>query len=104
MNLIIDADLTNPPSEISVFRDITLYSKVFLNLDVLLECESEHKDIYYYWLKNRGAFDYVDDFVAIKEENGVTIRASNATIQIKYLRAEELNNIIYLLKKNTLYL
>lgn len=104
MNLIIDADLTNPPSEISVFRDITLYSKVFLNLDVLLECESEHKDIYYYWLKNRGAFDYVDDFVAIKEENGVTIRASNATIQIKYLRVEELNNIIYLLKKNTLYL
>lgn len=104
MNLIIDADLTNPPSEISVFRDITLYSKVFLNLDVLLECESEYKDIYYYWLKNRGAFDYVDDFVTLEEENGVTIRSSNATIQIKYLRAEELNNIIYLLKKNTLYL
>ncbi len=104
MNLIIDADLTNPPSEISVFRDITLYSKVYLDLDVLLECESSDKDIYYYWLKNRGAFDYVDDFVGAEQEKGLTIRSSNATITIKYLRVEELNKVIYLLKKNTLYL
>jgi hypothetical protein len=104
VNLIIDADLTNPPSEISVFRDITLYSKVFLNLDVLLECESEHTDIYYYWLKNRGAFDYIDDFVNSDQEHGITIRSSNATITLKYLRVEELNKVIYLLKKNTLYL
>lgn len=104
MNLIIDADLTNPPSELSVFRDITLYSKVFLDLDVLLECESEHKDIYYYWLKNRGAFDYIDDFVNSDQEHGITIRSSNATITLKCLRVEELNKVIYLLKKNTLYL
>lgn len=104
MNLIIDADLTNPPSEISVFRDITLYSKVFLELDILLECESDHKDIYYYWLKNRGAFDYIDDFVNSDQESGITIRSSNATITLKCLRVEELNKVIYLLKKNTLYL
>tara|TARA_B100001093_G_scaffold317410_1_gene302806 strand:+ start:17562 stop:17876 length:315 start_codon:yes stop_codon:yes gene_type:complete len=104
VNLIIDADLTNPPSEISVFRDITLYSKVFLNMDILLECDSEDKDIYYYWLKNRGAFDYVDDFINCEQERGLTIRSSRATITIKYLRVEELNKVIYLLKKNTLYL
>lgn len=101
MKLIIDADLTNPPSEISVFRDITLYSKVYLNFDVLLECESQYTDIYYYWLKNRGAFDYVDDFVELEQEQGITIRSTNGTITLNYIRAEELNNIIYLLNKNT---
>ena len=104
MNVIIDADLTNPPSEISVFRDITLYSKVFLKCDILLECPREDKDIYYYWLKNRGAFDFVDDFVTHDQETGITIRSEKGTITLKYIRAQELNKVIYLLKKNTLYL
>ena len=64
MKLLIDAKLTEPPSEISVFRDITLYS-TFLNYDVLLECEEDVKDLYWYWLRNRGAFDYVSDIVKI---------------------------------------
>lgn len=104
MNLIIDAELTNPPTEISVFRDITLYSKTFLNYDILLECDAGDRDIYYYWLKKRGAFDFIDDFVSIGEESGITIRSSNGTITINYLRTEQLNNIIYLLNKSSLYL
>jgi len=104
VNVIIDADLTNPPSEISVFRDITLYSKLFLEHDILLECEREDKDLYWYWLKNRGAFDFIDDFVSHNQEHGITIRPKLATITLKYFRVEELNKVIYLLKKNTLYL
>ena len=101
MNLIIDADLTNPPSEISVFRDITLYSKIYLNFDVLLECDAEYKDIYYYWLKNRGAFDFIDDFVGVNQETGITIRSKNGTITLNHLRVEELTKIIYLLNKSS---
>tara|TARA_B100000676_G_C18030843_1_gene818588 strand:- start:503 stop:817 length:315 start_codon:yes stop_codon:yes gene_type:complete len=104
VNVIIDADLTNPPSEVAVFRDITMYSKVFLNYDVLLECVSDMKDVYWYWLKRRGAFDFVDDFVTFDEERGISIRPKKGTITIKYLRVEELNKVIYLLKKSTLYL
>ncbi len=104
MNLIIDADLTNPPSEISVFRDITLYSKVFLDYNILLECEQDDKDLYYYWLKNRGAFDFIDDFILYNQEKGFTIRPKLATITLKYFRVQELNKVIYLLKKSTLYL
>lgn len=104
MNLIIDADLTNPPSEVAVFRDVTLYSKVFLNCDVLLECEREYRDIYWYWLKKRGAFDYVDDFINFGEEIGVTIRRTRGMICIQRLDAFELNRIISLLKQNVLYL
>lgn len=104
MNVIIDADLTNPPSEILVFRDITLYSKVFLNCDILIECPDEDKDIYYYWLKSFGAFDFVDDFITFNQEHGISIRPTRGTITLKCFRVEQLNKVIYLLKKNTLYL
>lgn len=100
MNLIIDADLTNPPTEISVFRDVTLYSKIYLNYNILLECRRDDRDIYYYWLKNRGAFDYVDDFIDKYEESGVTIREVGGTISIKFFNAQELNSVISLLKLN----
>ena len=98
MNLIIDASLSEPPSEVSVFRDVTLYSNVFLNYNILIECDTDMKDLYYYWLKNRGAFDFVDDFVVYDEENGITMRPNKATISINYLRAEKLNWIINRLK------
>ena len=71
MNLIIDASLSEPPSEVSVFRDVTLYSNVFLNYNILIECDTDMKDLYDYWLKIRGAFDFVDDFVVYDEENGL---------------------------------
>jgi len=94
MNLIIEAGLTEPPSEVAVFRDVTLYSTVFLDYDVLLECVNDMKDMYWYWLKRRGAFDYVEDFIENGMETGVTIRPHRGTISVKYLRAETLNRII----------
>ena len=94
MNLIIDAGLTEPPSEVAVFRDITLYSTVFLNHDILLECVSDMKDMYWYWLKHRGAFDYVEDFIERGMEHGITIRPRNSSISVKYLKSENLNNVI----------
>lgn len=94
MNLIIDAGLTEPPSEVAVFRDVTLYSTVFLDYDILLECVNEMKDMYWYWLKRVGAFDFVEDFIERGMESGVTIRPRLGTISVKYLRAETLNDVI----------
>lgn len=95
MNLIIDAELTEPPSEVSVFRDVTLYSSMFLEMMVLLSCENDMKDLYWYWLKNRGAFDFVKDIINDKSsERGITMASKSATIQIKYLRVENLNYVI----------
>ena len=93
MRLIIDAELTEPPSETSVFRDITLYSSIFLNYEVLIQCERDVKDLYWYWLKNRGAFDFVDDFVEKNQETGITMASKNANIIVKFLRNEELNRV-----------
>lgn len=93
MRLIIDAELTEPPSETSAFRDITLYSSIFLNYEVLIQCERDVKDLYWYWLKNRGAFDFVDDFVEKNQETGITMASKNANIIVKFLRNEELNRV-----------
>lgn len=98
MNLIIDAELTEPPSEVPVFRDITLYSKIFLEMMVLLKCQSDMKDLYWYWLKNRGAFDFVEDIIEEGMEPGIILGSENATIKIKYLRVENLNYVIDRLK------
>jgi hypothetical protein len=99
MKLLIDARLTEPPSEISVFRDITLYSSVFLKYDVLLECEDDVTDLYWYWLKNRGAFDYISDIVNRGKETGITMRQqAKADIVLRYLRAEQLQLVLSKLK------
>jgi hypothetical protein len=93
VRLIIDAELTEPPSETSAFRDITLYSSIFLNYEILIQCERDVKDLYWYWLKNRGAFDFVDDFVEKNQETGITMASKNANIIVKFLRNEELNRV-----------
>lgn len=99
MNLIIDAELTEPPSEVSVFRDVTLYSSVFLNMEVLLFCESDMKDLYWYWLKQRGAFDFVEDIVCKRVEPGYIMATKDANLQIKFLRVETLNFVIQRLQR-----
>ena len=71
-----------------------LYSTIFLNYEVLLECEKDAKDLYWYWLKNRGAFDFVEDFVEKNQESGITMASKNANIVVKFLRNEELNRVI----------
>ncbi len=53
MNLLIDGKLTLPPSSVSCFRDVTLYSTVFANFDVLVETRNKHKDMIWHWLKQK---------------------------------------------------
>ena len=93
-NLIVDADLTEPPSETSVFRDVTLYAKTFLDHDVLIECERDVVDLYWYWLKKRGAFDFVDDFIDIGVEFGIRLNTRGGSIVVKRLSAETLGFVI----------
>jgi len=72
--LLIDAELTEPPSETTLFRDITLYATIFKGRDVILEADPTMKDFYYKWLKSRGAFDFVQDILDYGREPGFTIR------------------------------
>jgi hypothetical protein len=72
--LIIDAELTAPPSETTLFRDITLYATIFKGNEVVVESSPQMQDFYYKWLKSAGAFDFVKDIVDYEKEQGFTIR------------------------------
>ena len=78
--LLIDKTLCAPPSEVCLFRDITLYGTVFGKMEVLLEAEKEEADYYYEWLRNNFAWDFVSDIVPPRMERGISIRPRAATI------------------------
>jgi hypothetical protein len=92
--LIIDAELTAPPSEVVLFRDITLFSHVFLGKNVVLECKRSERDFYYKWLKDKCAWDYVEDFVVPRTVNGWSIRPKNANLELKRIDYSNLSLII----------
>jgi hypothetical protein len=75
MIVLIEAGLSEPPSSVSCFRDLTLYATIFLGADVLVECRQQNKDIYWRWLKSEFAMDFVKDILSYEEEAGIKIRS-----------------------------
>jgi hypothetical protein len=97
MLLLIDAELSAPPSEVALFRDITLFSACFLGKDIVLECEKEERDFYYKWLKNCGSWDFVDDMVRPRTEYGVSIRVRRGNIVVPRITYTNFQKIISIL-------
>ena len=103
MLLIIDAELTAPPSEVTLFRDITLYSNIFLKKNVVLECKKSDRDFYYKWLREKAAWDYVEDFIQPKTEGGIAIRIESGNIvvpRINYYNFGEIINKLSIYKSD----
>jgi len=71
MNLIINADLSGPPSSRISLRELTFYAHCFKNYNVLLETDN-NKDFYFRYLKGI-ALDFVEDITKIGEEEGLRI-------------------------------
>ncbi len=95
MNLIINAELCEPPSEISCFRDVTLYGKIFIFEDVLVQCPLGTRSIYWKWLKIHGAHDFVSQLIKETEiEKGFTIASKKANININRIFCENVSFII----------
>ena len=85
MILKIQAELTEPPSSLTIFRDTTLFAKTFCELDVLLECKPGTRSSYWRWLKSRGAHDYVEELVREGEESGLCLGKIRANIRVDEL-------------------
>ena len=91
MTLRIEAELTIPPSSVTAFRDATLYAKVFKGLDVLLECEKGTRSIFWKWVKDHGAHDFIDALILPHEEPTCPrMGRRNANIRVDRLTAESL--------------
>ncbi len=99
MKLLIDGQLSFPPSEVSSFRDVTLYSSVFAGFEVLIESKNRHKDQVWNWLKQRGAHDFVLDIVPPRTEYGVLLgSADRCNICVQEITTINLRFIINHLK------
>lgn len=99
MVIAISSKLTEPPSNLTCFRDVTLYAKCFLNSEILLECPPEKQDLYWKWLKKRGAWDFIDDIVERKSELVFSIRRKEGNITVPYINYNNLNFILVTLKQ-----
>ncbi len=100
MNLIIDSSLSEPPSEISCFRDVTLFGKVFIFEDVLLECPKGTRSMYWNWLKKHGAHDFISQLVKQGEvESGFCLRPKGGNLRVERITASNLSWVISSLNK-----
>ena len=99
VKVILQGELAEPPSSINCFRDVTLYASCFLRADILLECRKGTRDLYYKWLTDHGAFDFVDDIVRKNEEYGFRIGPEKTNFLIDRITAHNLNIIIERLRK-----
>ena len=98
MNLIIAAALSEPPSEVLCFRDITLYGKTFIFEDVLVLCPDGTRTIYRDWLRNHGALDFVSELIRQKDqESGYKIHTKKGNLVIPRVGASNLDRVINVL-------
>lgn len=102
MNLIIVSDLVNPPSEGLYFRHLTMVSSIDLKHSVLIESEKEYVDIYYNYLKKKGLYDFVQEFVQPEwKVDGIRIDTElnyPKTIKTNHIRYENVENLIKQIK------
>lgn len=99
MNLIIDCSLSEPPSEISCFRDVTLFGKTYYFEDVLLTCPKGTRSTYWSWLKSKGAHDYITYLITYSDiEEGYLMHPQEGDIVVEQINAFNLNHIISVFK------
>jgi len=100
MVIIYDCELTEPPSSIICFRDVTLFSKIFLNADNLIKCPKGTRSMYWEWIKGYGAHDFVGQLINYEEkQSGLIVASKNANITVKAINEYNYGNIINSLRK-----
>ena len=102
MKLIISAFLCEPPSNISCFRDVTLYGSIYVFEDILLSCKKGTRSAYWKWLKSYGAHDFISYLILDDEkEDGFTIGKKKCNLNIDRINYRNLNYIIKRIKSLT---
>lgn len=95
MNLLISGKLAFPPSSVECFRDVSLYGSVFGKFNVLVETRDSRKDLVWHWLKQSGAYDFIDEIVPHDVEAGLSISyKKRCNICVSRINADNLNFII----------
>lgn len=99
MVVIYDSMLTEPPSSIHCFRDVTLYSNIFLNTENLLECPKGTRSIYWKWIKQYGAHDFIEEILTYEEnQSGIRV-GKNRDVECNLINESSYINLINNLKR-----
>lgn len=100
MIIIYDCALTEPPSSIHCFRDVTLFAQIFLNAENLIKCPRGTRSAYWKWIKNYGAHDFVKYLMREEEDqSGITVGSKNSSIKVEYINERNYGDLINRLKK-----
>ena len=98
VNLIINACLSEPPTESLYFRYLTLVARKNLDYNVLIESERELKDLYFKFLREKGAMDFENEIIAPEDrEDGVRIDISNNYSKTIIVGRIDCSNVINLI-------
>jgi hypothetical protein len=99
MVIIYDSVLTEPPSSVHCFRDVTLYSNVFLNANNLLQCPKGTRSMYWRWIKKYGAHDFIEEILTSEEDQEGIYVGKNKKVNYKYINESNMSNLINELKR-----
>ena len=105
VNLLVSAELSEPPTEHLPFRDLTCAAKINLLLDVLVEVDQEMKDSYWYYMRRTGMLDYIEQMVTPEEkEDGIRANTFNLsypkTILANSIRIDNQRKILAQIEKH----
>ena len=59
-----------------------------------MECRPSEKDLYWKWLKRRGAFDFIEDIVRPNEEKGFLIKEKGGNLQVDRINESNLGFVV----------
>ena len=98
MVIIYDSVLTEPPSSVYCFRDVTLYTNIFLKAENILSCPKGMKSMYWKWMKSYGAHDFIEEII-VNEENqlGLTVGIKK-NVHCDYINESNLSLVINKIK------
>jgi hypothetical protein len=98
MVIIYDSVLTEPPSSVHCFRDVTLYAQVFLEAENIIRCKQGTRSLYWQWIKNYGAHDFVQELILEGErQEGVSV-GPKKRIGFQYINEYNYGDLINKLK------
>jgi hypothetical protein len=94
MVIIYDSVLTEPPSSVHCFRDVTLYSSVFLRKENIMVCPKGMRSMYWNWIKQYGAHDFIKELITEQEiQCGITV-GPEGQIRLKILNEYNYGELI----------
>lgn len=103
MVIIYDSVLTEPPSSVHCFRDVTLYVKVFLEKDNILRCPKGMRTSYWNWIKRYGAHDFIEEIITDEEYQEGLLISKDGPIVCEVLNEINYGDVINLIKGRLLF-